>query len=90
MPISQDLYDESPRTEGSYSPRAEKAFERAVKRAGIELPGGQCTHVPSYIRQPFYDEWRNILVLRDILGHADIKMMIYSHFSPEHLGRCSN
>ncbi|EDW9061723.1 tyrosine-type recombinase/integrase, partial [Salmonella enterica subsp. enterica serovar Anatum] len=28
----------------------------------------------------------NILVLRDILGHADIKMtMIYAHFSPEHL-----
>lgn len=28
----------------------------------------------------------NILALRDILGHLDIKMtMIYSHFSPEHL-----
>lgn len=28
----------------------------------------------------------NILVLKEILGHADIKMtMIYSHFSPVHL-----
>ncbi|WP_080090208.1 tyrosine-type recombinase/integrase, partial [Salmonella enterica] len=28
----------------------------------------------------------NILVLRDILGHSDIKMtMVYAHFSPEHL-----
>ncbi len=28
----------------------------------------------------------NILVLREILGHADIKMtMVYSHFSPDHL-----
>lgn len=28
----------------------------------------------------------NILVLKDILGHSDIKMtMIYAHFSPDHL-----
>ncbi|ESB35668.1 phage integrase [Salmonella enterica subsp. enterica serovar Agona str. 0292] len=28
----------------------------------------------------------NILVLRDILGHADIKMtMVYAHFAPDHL-----
>lgn len=28
----------------------------------------------------------NILVLRDILGHVDIKMtMIYAHFAPDHL-----
>ncbi|WP_159150688.1 tyrosine-type recombinase/integrase, partial [Klebsiella pneumoniae] len=30
----------------------------------------------------------NILVLRDILGHSDIKMtMVYAHFSPDHLGK---
>lgn len=29
---------------------------------------------------------RNILVLRGILGHSDIKMtMVYAHFSPDHL-----
>ncbi|EEY42484.1 integrase [Vibrio cholerae RC27] len=28
----------------------------------------------------------NILVLRDVLGHADISMtMRYSHFAPDHL-----
>lgn len=28
----------------------------------------------------------NILVLRDILGHSDIKMtMVYAHFAPDHL-----
>jgi site-specific recombinase XerD len=28
----------------------------------------------------------NILVLRDVLGHADIKMtMRYAHFAPDHL-----
>lgn len=39
-----------------------------------------------YILQPFYDEWWKYTGLRDILGHADIKMtMIYAHFSPDHL-----
>lgn len=28
----------------------------------------------------------NIVVLRDILGHADIKMtMVYAYFAPDHL-----
>jgi site-specific recombinase XerD len=28
----------------------------------------------------------NILVLKDILGHSDIKMtMVYAHFAPKHL-----
>ncbi|MFX7056441.1 tyrosine-type recombinase/integrase, partial [Acinetobacter baumannii] len=64
-----------------------KAFERAVKRAGIDLPEGQCTHV---LRHTFASHFMmnggNILVLRDILGHSDIKMtMVYAHFSPDHL-----
>lgn len=64
-----------------------KAFERAVKRAGIVLPEGQCTHM---LRHTFANHFMmnggNILVLKEILGHADIKMtMIYAHFSPAHL-----
>lgn len=87
VPISQDLYDELPKNRGKLFAPCRKAFERAVKRAGIELPEGQCTHV---LRHTFASHFMmnggNILVLRDILGHADIKMtMIYAHFSPDHL-----
>lgn len=87
VPISQELYDELPKHRGKLFTPCRKAFERAVKRAGIELPEGQCTHV---LRHTFASHFMmnggNILVLRDILGHVDIKMtMIYAHFSPDHL-----
>ena len=64
-----------------------KAFERALKRASIDLPAGQCTHV---LRHTFASHFMmngwNILFLRDIFGHSDIKMtMVYPHFSPDHL-----
>lgn len=86
-PISQDLYNAPPKNRGNLFAPCRKAFERAVKRAGIELPEGQCTHV---LRHTFASHFMmnggNILVLRDILGHADIKMtMIYAHFAPDHL-----
>lgn len=87
VPISQALYDELPKNRGKLFTPCRKAFERAVKRAGIELPEGQCTHV---LRHTFASHFMmnggNILVLKDILGHSDIKMtMIYAHFSPDHL-----
>ncbi|HHT5365206.1 TPA: tyrosine-type recombinase/integrase, partial [Klebsiella pneumoniae] len=85
VPISQDLYDELPKIRGKLFTPCRKAFERAVKRAGIDLPEGQCTHV---LRHTFASHFMmnggNILVLRDILGHSDIKMtMVYAHFSPD-------
>jgi len=87
VPISQELYDELPKNRGKLFTPCRKAFERAVKRAGISLPDGQCTHV---LRHTFASHFMmnggNILVLKEILGHADIKMtMIYAHFSPAHL-----
>lgn len=87
VPISQDLYDELPKNRGKLFTPCRKAFERAVKRAGIVLPEGQCTHV---LRHTFASHFMmnggNILILKEILGHADIKMtMIYAHFAPEHL-----
>ncbi|EQB8079035.1 site-specific integrase [Yersinia enterocolitica] len=87
VPITQKLYEELPRKRGRLFTPCRKAFQRAIKRAGINLPDGQCTHV---LRHTFASHFMmnggNILVLRDILGHADIKMtMIYAHFAPEHL-----
>lgn len=63
------------------------AFLNAIKRAEIELPDGQSSHV---LRHTFASHFMmnggNILVLQRILGHTDIKMtMRYAHFAPEHL-----
>ncbi|WP_042858802.1 site-specific integrase [Dickeya sp. NCPPB 3274] len=87
VPISRELYDEIPRKSGKLFSPCRKTFERAINRTGIQLPDGQCTHV---LRHTFASHFMmnggNILVLRDILGHADIKMtMIYAHFAPDHL-----
>ncbi|PCQ14062.1 integrase, partial [Klebsiella pneumoniae] len=51
------------------------------------LPDGQLSHV---LRHTFASHFMmnggNILVLKQNLGHTDIKMtMRYSHFAPEHL-----
>lgn len=87
VPISRDLYDELPKNRGKLFTPCRKAFERAVKRAGIDLPEGQCTHVLRHtFASYFMMNGGNILVLRNILGHSDIKMtMVYAHFVPEHL-----
>lgn len=85
VPISQVLYNELPKNRGKLFTPCRKTFERAVKRAGIDLPEVQCTHV---LRHTFASHFMmnggNILVLNEILGHSDIKMtIIYAHFSPE-------
>ncbi|OCQ52348.1 Tyrosine recombinase XerD [Photorhabdus australis subsp. thailandensis] len=89
IPISSKLAAELPKAKGSkplfnscYS-----AFRTAIKRAKIELPAGQLSHV---LRHTFASHFMmaggNILVLQKILGHTDIKMtMRYAHFSPNHL-----
>ncbi|SMF94401.1 Site-specific recombinase XerD [Methylomagnum ishizawai] len=63
------------------------AFRRAVVRAGLELPSGQCSHI---LRHSFASHFMmgggNLLTLQKILGHSDIKMtMRYAHLAPEHL-----
>ncbi|WP_421532904.1 phage integrase [Lelliottia amnigena] len=87
VPISKDLYNEIPKKRGRLFTPCRKTFERIVERAGIDLPVGQCTHV---LRHTFASHFMmnggNILVLKEILGHSDIKMtMIYAHFAPTHL-----
>lgn len=76
-PISGKLFEEC------YTP-----FCYILKnKLGLDLPAGQASHV---LRHSFASHFMmnggNILVLRDILGHADIQMtMRYAHFSPDHL-----
>lgn len=89
VPISDELFEELPKNRtskplftGCYS-----AFRGAIKRAGIELPDGQLSHV---LRHTFASHFMmrggNILVLQRILGHTDIKVtMRYAHFAPDHL-----
>ncbi|MDR6297008.1 phage integrase [Pantoea dispersa] len=89
VPISQEVYDSIPKPEksGRYFDTCYSAFRSAVKRAELELPDGQLSHV---LRHTFASHFMmnggNILVLQRILGHTDIKMtMRYAHFAPSHL-----
>ncbi len=85
VPISEALYDEI------YKPVTGKMFEECYtpfcyilkNKLGLDLPSGQASHV---LRHTFASHFMmnggNILVLRDILGHADISMtMRYAHFA---------
>lgn len=89
VPISQAFYDSLPKPEkpGRYFKSCYSAFRKAVERAELNLPDGQLSDV---LRHTFASHFMmnggNILVLKQILGHIDIKMtMRYSHFAPEHL-----
>lgn len=89
IPISDDLINELPKIRTSkplFTP-CYSAFRSAIKRAEIDLPDGQLSHV---LRHTFASHFMmrggNILVLQRILGHTDIKVtMRYAHFAPEHL-----
>ncbi|MGM0936300.1 MAG: phage integrase [Pseudomonadota bacterium] len=87
VPISRALYDILPKRRGALFSNCYDAFEGALKKANIELPKGQRTHV---LRHTFASHFMmgggNILVLQQILGHSSILMtMRYAHFAPEHL-----
>lgn len=85
--VDNELYTEIPKKRGRLFARYYSAFRIAVRRAKIELPAGQISHV---LRHTFASHFTmnggNILVLQRILGHTDIKMtMRYAHFAPDHL-----
>lgn len=92
IPISKKLQALLPQKRGSLFSPCYEAFASALKRAGIELPAGQRTHV---LRHTFASHFMmrggNILVLQQILGHSSITMtMRYAHFAPEHLEAAVN
>ncbi|QKN81347.1 tyrosine-type recombinase/integrase [Scandinavium goeteborgense] len=87
VPISERLHKLLPKKRGALFSPSYEAFKAALKRAGIELPKGQRTHV---LRHTFASHFMmrggNILVLQQILGHSTIMMtMRYAHFAPDHL-----
>ncbi|MCB5314194.1 phage integrase [Yersinia intermedia] len=87
VPISEKLFKQFPKNRGALFSPSYDAFKHALKRAAIELPKGQRTHV---LRHTFASHFMmgggNILVLQQILGHSTILMtMRYAHFAPDHL-----
>ncbi|MBA0180359.1 tyrosine-type recombinase/integrase [Pectobacterium carotovorum] len=87
VPISEKMRSLLPKKRGALFTPAYESFKYAIKRAGIELPSGQLTHV---LRHSFASHFMmnggNILVLQQILGHSTITMtMRYAHFAPDHL-----
>lgn len=87
VPISESLYQRLPKKRGQLFSPCYDAFRQALKRARLELPEGQLTHV---LRHTFASHFMmnggNILVLKEILGHTSIQMtMRYAHFAPDHL-----
>jgi integrase len=75
VPISDKLFNEIPKKNGSLFTPCYSAFRSAIDRAAIELPERQLTHV---LRHTFVSHFMmnggNILVLQKILGHTGIKI----------------
>jgi integrase len=87
VPIAQELANMLPRVRGPLFRPCRRSFERAIKRTGLIFPEGQMTHI---LRHTFASHFMmnggNILVLKQVLGHSDIKdTMRYAHFAPDHL-----
>lgn len=89
VPISKKLYEEIRKpTSGPLFEDCYKPFYYLLKnKFSAKLPSGQASHV---LRHTFASHFMmnggNILVLREVLGHADISMtMRYAHLAPDHL-----
>lgn len=87
VPIAPEIYNIIPIKQGKLFKVSFNDFNKAIKMAKIELPKNQLTHI---LRHTFASHFMmnggNILILKDILGHYDIKMtMRYAHFAPSHL-----
>ncbi|MFC1507607.1 tyrosine-type recombinase/integrase [Pseudomonadota bacterium] len=89
VPISEELYDRIYPKSGtsvfSYDPQ--KELYEILNHLDFDLPKGQKAHV---LRHTFASHFvmggGDILTLRDILGHSDIKQtMTYAHLAPDHL-----
>lgn len=89
VPISKELYEWIYPQKGTnlftYDPQ--KELYSIMDKLELDLPKGQKVHV---LRHTFASHFvmggGDILTLRDILGHGDIKQtMTYAHLAPDHL-----
>lgn len=93
IPISKSLADairlhnQMHGSEGRIFGTAANAFREGIRRARIELPDGQMTHVLRHtFASHFVQQGGNILTLQRLLGHHSITMtMRYAHLAPDHL-----
>ena len=94
IPITEDLHERllthaerHKRPDGRVFGPCYDAFTNALRRSKIKLPKGQASHVlrHSYASH-FMINGGNIVSLKTILGHSDIKMtMRYAHMAPDHM-----
>ncbi|EMR5620769.1 tyrosine-type recombinase/integrase [Salmonella enterica] len=90
IPISSELEKEiKTKTSGRLFTVDYKWFSRRLKSIKPDLPDGQATHVLRHtFASHFIMNGGNIVVLKEILGHANIQQtMIYAHFAPEFLAQ---
>lgn len=87
VPIDTEFFNSLPKKNGRIFQNCWGAFRSALKRSGVELPSGQMTHSLRHtFASHFMQNGGNIMVLKEILGHASIvDTMKYSHFAPKHL-----
>lgn len=81
------LLKRTPSKDGRIFDNCWGAFRKALERSGVELPSGQMTHALRHtFASSFMQNGGNIIVLKEILGHAKIDdTMKYAHFAPSHL-----
>jgi len=89
VPISADLEEQivNSTPAGRLFKPCYDDFRRTVKKAGLQFPDRQMTHI---LRHTFASHFMmnggNILVLQRILGHQNLTMtMRYAHLAPDHL-----
>ncbi|WNB77585.1 phage integrase [Methylomonas koyamae] len=90
VPVSPEVFDVVTaflRSESFTSCR--KSFERAIKRASIELPQGQASHVLRHtFASHFVMSGGNLRSLQTILGHSSLTVTTrYAHLSPDYLSQ---
>lgn len=85
--LEREILEDKPRFGPLFKGTHHRAFDGAIKRANINLPDGQSTHV---LRHTFASHFMindgNILKLKDILGHQTLTMTLrYAKLAPQHL-----